>query len=75
MTTSEMFIPVPVSEQGFLGQSILHLPWGLGFRLPFYIISPWTRGGHVFVENADHISQIKFVGKGIIVRLECYRKC
>jgi phospholipase C len=29
--------------------------------LPFYIISPWTRGGHVFVENADHISQIKFV--------------
>jgi phospholipase C len=32
-----------------------------GFRLPFSIISPWTRGGHVFVENADHISQLKFV--------------
>ena len=34
---------------------------GPGFRLPFYIVSPWTRGGNVFVENADHISQIKFI--------------
>ena len=34
---------------------------GPGFRLPFYIISPWTRGGNVYVEHADHISQIKFV--------------
>lgn len=34
---------------------------GPGFRLPFYIVSPWTRGGHVFTERADHISQIKFL--------------
>lgn len=34
---------------------------GPGFRLPFYIVSPWTRGGNVYVENADHISQIKFI--------------
>ncbi|KAF2804329.1 non-hemolytic phospholipase C precursor [Mytilinidion resinicola] len=34
---------------------------GPGFRVPFYIVSPWTRGGHVFTEHADHISQIKFV--------------
>lgn len=34
---------------------------GPGFRLPFYIVSPWTRGGNVFTERADHISQIKFV--------------
>ena len=34
---------------------------GPGFRLPFYIISPWTRGGHVFAEHADHNSQILFV--------------
>lgn len=33
----------------------------LGFRLPFYIISPWTRGGHVFTEHADHNSQNLFV--------------
>jgi phospholipase C len=36
---------------------------GLGYRLPFYIISPWTRGGHVFTEHADHNSQIMFVGE------------
>ncbi|KAG9599859.1 phosphoesterase-domain-containing protein, partial [Aureobasidium melanogenum] len=35
----------------------------LGFRLPFYIVSPWTRGGNVYTENADHVSQIKFVEK------------
>lgn len=34
---------------------------GPGFRLPFYIISPWTRGGAVFAEHADHSSQIQFV--------------
>jgi phospholipase C len=36
---------------------------GPGFRLPFYIISPWTRGGNVFTERSDHVSQIKFVGE------------
>ncbi|KAE8442943.1 hypothetical protein EG329_002547 [Mollisiaceae sp. DMI_Dod_QoI] len=34
---------------------------GPGFRLPFYIISPWTRGGNVFTEHADHSSQIMFL--------------
>lgn len=34
---------------------------GPGFRLPFYIVSPWTRGGNVFVEHADHNSQILFI--------------
>ncbi|KAG4438159.1 hypothetical protein IFR05_006370 [Cadophora sp. M221] len=34
---------------------------GPGFRLPFYIVSPWTRGGRVFTEHSDHNSQIKFV--------------
>lgn len=34
---------------------------GPGFRLPFYIVSPWTRGGSVFTEHSDHNSQILFV--------------
>lgn len=34
---------------------------GPGFRVPFYIISPWTRGGSVFTEHADHNSQIMFI--------------
>ncbi|EGR50269.1 phospholipase C [Trichoderma reesei QM6a] len=36
---------------------------GPGFRLPFYIISPWTRNGGVFSAHSDHNSQILFVEK------------
>ena len=48
---------------------------GPGFRLPFYIVSPWTRGGAVFTEHADHNSQIMFVetwlaAKGVDVKTE-----
>ncbi|GJJ08151.1 hypothetical protein Clacol_002359 [Clathrus columnatus] len=34
---------------------------GPGFRLPFYVVSPWTRGGHVFTAHSDHSSQIMFI--------------
>ena len=34
---------------------------GPGFRLPFYIISPFTRGGSVFTEHSDHNSQLLFL--------------
>ncbi|KIK54163.1 hypothetical protein GYMLUDRAFT_917793 [Collybiopsis luxurians FD-317 M1] len=36
-------------------------PTGPGFRVPFSVISPWTRGGIVFTEPADHISQTLFL--------------
>ncbi|KAF9061722.1 phosphoesterase family-domain-containing protein [Rhodocollybia butyracea] len=36
-------------------------PSGPGFRLPFTVVSPWTRGGIVFTEPADHISQTLFL--------------
>jgi phospholipase C len=66
MAISERFTLVLVSDFAFKAQlrQILNV---LGFRLPFYIISPWTRGGNVFVEHADHISQLKFVGKALEV--------
>jgi phospholipase C len=48
---------------------------GPGFRLPFYIVSPWTRGGSVFTEHADHNSQIMFIeewlaakGKNVVTK-------
>ena len=41
---------------------------GPGFRLPFYIISPWTRGGNVFTENADHVSQLKFIEQWLLAK-------
>ncbi|EQK97990.1 hypothetical protein G6O67_003566 [Ophiocordyceps sinensis] len=38
-----------------------NVPVGPGWRTPRYIISPWTRGGNVFTEPADHTSDIMFV--------------
>ncbi|PKI82521.1 phospholipase C [Malassezia vespertilionis] len=39
------------------------VPTGPGFRLPFYVISPWTRNGGVFTEHCSHESQILFLEK------------
>ncbi len=50
------WLPDPYAGQGTVFS-------GPGFRLPFYIVSPWTRGGTVFTEHADHNSQILFVEK------------
>jgi phospholipase C len=41
---------------------------GPGFRVPFYMISPWTRGSRVFTERADHNSQILFVEEWLTAR-------
>lgn len=38
-------------------------PIGLGFRVPLFIISPWTRGDYVYSEVADHTSVVKFIEK------------
>ena len=37
------------------------LPIGLGFRVPCLIVSPWTVGGWVSSEVADHTSQLRFL--------------
>lgn len=49
---------------GLFGQTFI----GPGLRVPFYIISPWTRGGRVFTEHADHTSQILFVEEWLKAR-------
>jgi phospholipase C len=36
--------------------------------LPFYIVSPWTRGGSVFTEHCDHNSQIMFIEKWLAAK-------
>ncbi|KAF9067480.1 phosphoesterase family-domain-containing protein [Rhodocollybia butyracea] len=43
-------------------------PSGPGFRLPFTVVSPWTRGGIVFTEPSDHISQTLFLEKWAAAR-------
>jgi phospholipase C len=41
--------------------ALRHKPYGLGPRVPMYILSPWTRGGWVHSEVADHTSVIRFL--------------
>jgi phospholipase C len=61
-------VPPPVAEPGTAGEYIpgtdsatAGLPIGLGFRVPLTIISPWTRGGYVSSELADHTSVLQFL--------------
>jgi phospholipase C len=36
-------------------------PWGLGPRVPMYVVSPWSKGGWVNSEVADHTSVGQFL--------------
>jgi phospholipase C len=36
-------------------------PYGMGPRVPMYIVSPWSRGGWVCSETFDHTSTIRFL--------------
>jgi phospholipase C len=45
-------------------------PWGLGPRVPMYIVSPWSKGGYVFSEVADHTSVAQFLEKCFRVKID-----
>lgn len=40
---------------------LMHRPYGLGPRVPMYVISPWSKGGWVNSEVFDHTSVIRFM--------------
>lgn len=44
-------------------------PWGFGPRVPLYIISPWSKGGWVHSEVADHTSVGQFIEERFNVRI------
>src|ERR1700733_8303513 len=37
------------------------LPIGAGFRVPAFVISPWTVGGRIFSEVSDHTSCLRLI--------------
>jgi phospholipase C len=53
----EEFVHVP-SPKGTPGGG---LPVGAGFRVPAFIVSPWTVGGHIFSEVSDHTSSLRLI--------------
>lgn len=38
-------------------------PWGLGPRVPMYVVSPWSKGGWVCSQAFDHTSVGQFIEK------------
>jgi phospholipase C len=42
---------------------LLHRPYGLGPRVPMYVISPWSKGGWVNSQVFDHTSVLQFIEK------------
>jgi phospholipase C len=63
-------VPPPVAPQGTTDEFYLEsslapapLPVGLGYRVPLFLLSPWTRGGWVTSEVSDHTSVLQFLEK------------
>lgn len=44
-------------------------PWGLGFRVPMYVVSPWSKGGYVNSQVFSHHSVGMFLEKrfGVVI--------
>ena len=51
----------PTPEPGTPGEFVHGLPVGLGFRVPCFIISPFSRGGYVCGTTFDHTSTLRLI--------------
>ncbi len=49
------------SAEATEADDLMHRPYGLGPRVPMYVISPWSRGGWVNSQVFDHTSVIRFM--------------
>jgi phospholipase C len=54
-------VPAPFPAAGTPGEYVTGLPIGLGPRVPMTVVSPWSRGGWVDSQVADHTSVIRFL--------------
>ncbi|WP_341845974.1 phosphocholine-specific phospholipase C [Streptomyces curacoi] len=52
---------VTARDEFYHGQDGVVGPYGLGPRVPTFVISPWSRGGWVCSEVFDHTSLIRFI--------------
>jgi phospholipase C len=51
----------PFAEPGTPDEYVDGLPIGMGARVPMTVVSPWSRGGWVNSQVADHTSVIQFL--------------
>jgi phospholipase C len=57
------YIPDSVNINSVTGSGGVRGPVGLGYRVPCFVISPYSRGGLVAHETFDHTSQLRLIGK------------
>ncbi|PVM86160.1 phospholipase C, phosphocholine-specific [Caulobacter radicis] len=60
-TTGEYHLVRNPTEAKAERDDLMGRPYGLGPRVPMYVISPWSRGGWVNSEVFDHTSVIRFL--------------
>jgi phospholipase C len=59
--TLERHTLVTATQQGTYTAD--NLPYGLGPRVPMFVVSPWSRGGFVNSQVFDHTSVLQFIEK------------
>jgi phospholipase C len=59
-TAAEYHLVRAPSERTAEREDLMGRPYGLGPRVPMYVISPWSRGGWVNAQVFDHSSVIRF---------------
>jgi len=62
-TTGEYHLVRNPTEAKDERDALMGRPYGLGPRVPMYVISPWSRGGWVSSQVFDHTSVIRFLEK------------
>ena len=60
-TTGEYHLVRAPSEAPAELDELMGRPYGLGPRVPMYVISPWSRGGWVNSQVFDHTSVLRFL--------------
>jgi phospholipase C len=59
--TGEHHLKPSATPSLFERKDLMGRPYGLGPRVPMYVISPWSRGGWVNSQVFDHTSVIRFL--------------
>ncbi|MBL1242792.1 MAG: phospholipase C, phosphocholine-specific [Sulfurimonas sp.] len=67
-TTGEYHETILPYHKNPLEPLALHRAYGLGPRVPMYVISPWSKGGWVNSQVFDHTSIIRFIEERFGVR-------
>jgi phospholipase C len=60
-TTGEYHELIVPYHDNVLERALQHRPYGLGPRVPMFVVSPWSRGGWVDSQVFDHTSVLRFI--------------